>query len=104
MPQTKPTPRPPRPFRPSRKRFQEALRCLKTAISLDTLPWSSRLRACELLLACYEVAPVAPIPPMTGHQRKVVRDLVQDAAFDGQVRKAVRAKMTRSWLMDQLSM
>ena len=96
------TKRRPRPFRPSRKKYQEVLRALKVAVSLKTLPWTQRLRAAELIIAVYGVAQLAPVPPMTGHSRKVVRELVEESRFDSTLKADVRAKMQEQHAADEL--
>jgi hypothetical protein len=39
------------------------------------------------------VASVAPVQPLVGHNRKVVKDLIEESRFETRVRKSVRAKM-----------
>jgi len=85
------TKRTPRPYRPSRKKYGAALAMLKQAVALESLSWVQRLRAAELILAIYELATIAPVQPLTGHHRRVVKDLIEDSRFETHIRKQVRA-------------
>ena len=95
------TKRSPRPFRPSRKKYGQALAALKQAVALPSLPWTQRLRAAELIIAIYGVAQLAPVPPMTGHNRKVVKELVEESRFETAVRKEVRGRMAEQIEADE---
>jgi hypothetical protein len=73
----------------SRKKFQEALRCLKQACKADKLPFALRIRAAELILAIYQV----PLPESSARVKRTVKELVQESALDRQVREQVNEKV-----------
>jgi len=74
--------------RPSRKRFQEALRALKAACKHDGLPFTLRIRAAELICAIYGV----PLPESSIRIKRTVKELVKEGEFDRQLREHVREK------------
>jgi len=76
--------------RPSRKKFGEVLRCLKAATKNEKLPWVVRIRACELILCCYGVE----LPQSSGNTKRRVRELVEESAFERQVREQVEQKVS----------
>jgi hypothetical protein len=73
----------------SRKRFQEALRCLKQACRHDKLSFPLRIRAAELILAIYGV----PLPESAARIKRSVKELVQEGSFDKEVREQVNEKV-----------
>ena len=75
--------------KPSRKKFQEALRALKAACKNEHLPFSLRVRAAELILAVYGV----PLPESSARVKRTVRELVTEGAFDRQVQEQVQEKI-----------
>lgn len=79
-----------RPIRPSRKKFQEALRCLKQAAKTPTIPWIHRLRACELICSIYGVVPLPDIG--ANRTRKVIKDLVEEHEFERRMRTELETK------------
>ena len=85
--------------RPSRKKFQEALRALKLACKNDRLPFTLRIRAAELILAVYGVQ----LPENTARNRRAVKELVEENAFDRQVRAQVEEKLKAQAEADALA-
>lgn len=75
--------------KPSRKRFQEALRALKQACKNDRLPYTVRIRAAELICAIYGV----PLPEFSVRTRRTVKELVQEGQFDREVKDQVQEKI-----------
>jgi uncharacterized protein (DUF2236 family) len=75
--------------KPSRKRFQEALKALKQVCKNDRLPATLRVRSAELICAIYEI----PLPESAARIRRTVRELVTEGAFDRQVREQVQEKV-----------
>jgi hypothetical protein len=73
----------------SRKKFQEALRALKSACKNDHLPFTLRIRAAELICAIYSVH----LPESSARIRRTVRELVQEGNFDRQLREQVNEKV-----------
>jgi hypothetical protein len=73
----------------SRKKFQEALRCLKAACKNDNLTFALRVRAAELILAIYNV----PLPESSARIKRTVKDLVTEGSFDKGVREQVNEKV-----------
>lgn len=73
----------------SRKKFQEALRCLKATCKNDKLPFTLRVRAAELICAIYGVR----LPENTARTKRTVKELVEESAFDRQVRDQVRQRI-----------
>ena len=71
----------------SRKRYAEAVRCLKGAIANPKLSWTRRLRAVELLMVLYGVEMPEPI---TRRDRRSLKSLVVENSFDRQVRARVQ--------------
>lgn len=80
--------------KPSRKRFQEALRALKQACKNDRLAYSLRIRAAELICAIYGV----PLPESTVRIKRAVKELVADGQFDRQVREQVQERQKQDAL------
>lgn len=72
--------------KPSRKKFQEALRVLKQACRNDKLPFTLRIRAAELICCIYGVR----LPESTHRTKRTVRKLVTEGQFDRGVRKQVQ--------------
>lgn len=72
--------------RPSRKKFQEALKALKAACRSDKLPFVHRIRAAELICAIYGV----PLPESSVRVKRAVKELVQEGQFDREVREQVQ--------------
>ena len=75
--------------KPSRKRFQEALRALKAACKNDRLPFTLRVHAAELILAVYGV----PLPDSNLRTKRAVRDLVEENAFERSLRQQVHERV-----------
>jgi hypothetical protein len=75
----------------SRKKYQEALRALKAACRNDKLSFPLRIRAAELILAIYEV----PLPESSARIKRGVKELVQEGAFDKEVRNQVRDRVAQ---------
>jgi hypothetical protein len=75
----------------SRKKFQEALRALKSVCKNDKLPATLRVRAAELILAVYNV----PLPESSARIKRTVKELVQEGSFDRQIREQVADKVRR---------
>ena len=75
--------------KPSRKKFQEALRALKAACRNDKLPFTLRVHAAELILAVYGVH----LPENSPRIKRAVKDLVAESAFERQVREQVHQKV-----------
>jgi hypothetical protein len=73
----------------SRKKFQEALRALKSACKNDRLPFTLRIRAAELILAVYGV----PLPESAARIKRTVKELVQEGSLDRQIREQVQEKV-----------
>lgn len=74
--------------KPSRKKFQEALRALKQACKSDKVPFALRIRAAELICAIYGV----PLPESSAKIKRTVKELVQENQFDRQIREQVQDK------------
>lgn len=74
--------------KPSRKKFQEALRALKSVCRNDRLPASLRVRSAELILAVYGV----PLPESAVRVKRAVRELVQEGQFDRMLREQVQER------------
>lgn len=77
--------------KPSRKKFQEALRALKAACKNEHLPFSLRVRAAELILAVYGV----PLPESSARVKRTVRELVTEGGFDREMREQVEEKIRK---------
>ena len=77
--------------KPSRKKFQEALKALKAACKNDRLPYSLRIRAAELVCAIYGI----PMPESAARVKRTVRELVTEGAFDRQLREQVQEKVKK---------
>jgi hypothetical protein len=77
--------------KPSRKRFQEALRALKQTCKNDRLPATLRVRAAELILAVYGV----PLPESSARIKRTVKELVQEGSFDREIREQVNEKVRK---------
>jgi hypothetical protein len=75
--------------RPSRKKFQEALRALKAACKNDRLPFTLRVHAAELIMCAYGVE----LPQASGRIKKTVKQLVEESAFERKLREQVREKI-----------
>lgn len=75
----------------SRKKFQEALRCLKQACKNERLSFILRIRAAELILAVYGV----PLPESSARIKRSVKELVQEGTLDRQIREQVNEKVRR---------
>lgn len=77
--------------KPSRKRFQEALRALKQACKNDKLPFTLRIRAAELICCIYGV----PLPESSVRVKRAVKEIVAEGQFERQVREQVREAETQ---------
>jgi uncharacterized protein (DUF2236 family) len=75
--------------RPSRKKFQEALKALKAACKNEHLPFSLRVRAAELILAVYGV----PLPGSSARVKRTVKELVTEGVFDREMREQVNERV-----------
>jgi ribosomal protein L22 len=73
----------------SRKKYQEALRCLKQACKNERLSFTLRIRAAELILAVYGV----PLPESSARVKRTVKELVQEGSFDREIRESVNEKV-----------
>jgi HD superfamily phosphodiesterase len=73
----------------SRKKYQEALRCLKDACKNDKLPWAQRLRAAELICAIYGTVELED----SKRDRRAVKELVTERAFEKQLNEEVRSNI-----------
>ncbi len=78
--------------KPSRKRFQEALKALKQACKNERLPFTLRIRAAELICSIYGV----PIPSTSYGVKRATKELIQEGRFDAAVRDQVRADVSDS--------
>ena len=70
----------------SRRKYAEALRCLKNAIKNDKLPWTIRIRCVELLLSIYNV----PVPDGGRRERRAVRELVEERAGERSINEQIK--------------
>ena len=75
----------------SRKKYQEALRCLKQACKNERLSFTLRIRAAELILAVYGV----PLPESSARIKRTVKGLVQEGSFDREIREQVNEKVRK---------
>jgi Tfp pilus assembly protein PilF len=73
----------------SRKKFQEALRALKSACKNDRLPFTLRIRAAELICAIYQI----PLPQSAVRVKRAVKELVQEGSLDRQIREQVNERV-----------
>jgi hypothetical protein len=78
----------------SRRKWQEAVRCLKTAIKPETkLPWTQKIRCIELLMAIYQV----PLPETSRNPKRSVKELIEERAgertINEQIRQAVQERV-----------
>jgi ribosomal protein L22 len=73
----------------SRKKYQEALRCLKQACKNERLSFTLRIRAAELICLIYG------LPPLESSARikRTVKELVQEGTLDRQIREQVADKV-----------
>lgn len=74
--------------KPSRKKFQEALKALKSVCRNDRLPASLRVRSAELICAIYGI----PLSESAVRVKRAVRELVQEGQFDRMLREQVQEK------------
>lgn len=75
--------------KPSRKKYQEALRCLKQACRNDKLSFPLRVRAAELICLIYGLPPLES----SARVKRTVKELVQEGGFDREVREQVEQKV-----------
>ena len=75
--------------RPSRKKFQEALKALKQACKSEKLPFVQRIRAAELICAIYDV----PLPESSYRTKRATKELVEEGKFDAEIREQVSRKL-----------
>jgi hypothetical protein len=73
----------------SRKKYQEALRCLKQACRNEKLSFPLRIRAAELIIAIYGDV---KLPESSARIKRTVKELVQEGSFDREVREQVNEK------------
>ena len=73
---------------PSRKKFQEVLRCLKQVCKNDRLPALLRVRAAELICTVYGV----PLPETGSRTKRAVKELVQERAFERDLKNQIEEK------------
>lgn len=71
----------------SRRKWQESIRCLKTAIKNDKLPWAQRLRAVELLMCLYD----CPLPESSRRTTKAVKAMVEERVLERSINNQVNA-------------
>lgn len=71
----------------SRRKYAEALRCLKGAIKNEKLSWAARIRCVELLLSVYGV----PFPDSGRRERKAVKLMVEERSVERIIREQVQA-------------
>ena len=72
--------------KPSRKKFQEALKALKAACKSDKIPFSLRIRAAELLCAIYGV----PLPESSVRVKRAIKEIVAEGQFDRQIKEQIQ--------------
>jgi hypothetical protein len=75
--------------KPSRKKYQEALRCLKQTCRNDKLSFPLRVRAAELICLIYGLPPLES----TARVKRGVKELVQEGRFDTEVKEQVEQKV-----------
>jgi hypothetical protein len=78
----------PRSF--SRRKYAEALRCLKLICKVSSHPVAIRLRAAEMILQIYGLE-----PPTTKRDKMAIRDLVQQHTFEKQLTAQVDDKIAQ---------
>ena len=71
----------------SRRRFQEAVKCLKQVISNPKNTVAIRVRCCELLMLIFGLS-----APETRRDRESVRDLVMQHSFEKQLHSELDRK------------
>jgi hypothetical protein len=64
----------------SKRKYAEALRCLKLICKVSSHPVAIRLRAAEMILQIYGLE-----PPTTKRDKMAIRDLVQQHTFEKQL-------------------
>jgi stage III sporulation protein SpoIIIAA len=80
----------------SRKKFQEALKALKSVCRNDKLPATLRVRGAELIMAIYGVE----LPNTSPRDRKTVKQLVEERQFEKTIQANVRAKVLEQTVRD----
>jgi hypothetical protein len=71
----------------SRRKWQEAIRCLKDAIKTETkLPWIQKLRAVELLMTIYGLS----IPEGGRREKRAVRQMVEERSGERTVNEQIK--------------
>lgn len=80
----------------SRKKYQEALKVLKAACKTETLPWTQRIRAAELIMMIYGTLET----PEIKRDRRAVKELVSERAFERQANEQVRQAVTQRVLTE----
>ena len=75
----------------SRKKYQEALRCLKQACRNDKLSFALRIRAAELICLIYGLPPLES----SARVKRTIRELVTEGTLDRQIREQVADRVRK---------
>lgn len=76
----------------SRKKYQEALKVLKAACKNESLSWTQRIRAAELILCAYGEV---DLPWSSKRDRRTVKELTEERAWEKKALEEIRANRLR---------